>query len=141
MSKNKKSNGKVGLITWGSVTAFLLIFLMVLTILEQGMLNPIFTTILGGKKPILADESSGYAKIYKSDYKSKEDSVAAGERLNLEIEKEGATLLVNEDNALPIAKGSKVSVFGKNSVNLVLGGSGSGGGNADQAHATCGSQT
>ncbi len=133
MSKNKKSNGKVGLITWASVTAFLLVFLMVLTILEQGMLNPILTTILGGKKPILADESSGYSKIYKSDYNSKDDSIAAGERLNLEIEKEGATLLVNEDNALPIAKGSKVSVFGKNSVDLVLGGSGSGSGSGDQA--------
>lgn len=128
MSKNKKSTGKAGFISWIAVTAFLVVFLMVLTILEQGMLNPILTTVLGGKKPILASEESGYEKIYKSDYESKQASVDAGNRLNLEIEKEGAVLLLNEDEALPMAKGSKVSVFGKNSVNLVLGGSGSGGG-------------
>ena len=34
-------------------------------------------------------------------------------------------LLKNENNALPLRKGAKVSVFGKNSVNLVYGGSGS----------------
>lgn len=133
MSKNKKSTGKAGLISWIVVTAFLVAFLIVFTILAQGMLNPILTTVLGGKKPILADSESGYTKIYTSDYNSKKDAIEAGNKLNLEIEKEGAVLLLNEENALPLEKGSKVSVFGKNSVNLVLGGSGSGGGSGENA--------
>ena len=55
-------------------------------------------------------------------------------RLNEEIVSEGIVLLKNKgekDNAaLPLAKKSKISVFGKNSANIVLGGSGSGGGNS-----------
>ena len=58
-------------------------------------------------------------------------------RLNEEIVSEGIVLLKNkgkkDDAALPLAKGAKISVFGKNSANIVLGGSGSGGGNAANA--------
>ena len=51
--------------------------------------------------------------------------------LNEEIASEGFVLLKNTDNALPLTgQNVKISVFGKNSVNLVYGGSGSGGGNA-----------
>lgn len=51
--------------------------------------------------------------------------------LNEEIAYEGFVLLKNTDNALPLrGQNVKISVFGKNSVNLVYGGSGSGGGNA-----------
>ena len=51
--------------------------------------------------------------------------------LNEEIAYEGFVLLKNTDNALPLTgQNVKISVFGKNSVNLVYGGSGSGGGNA-----------
>jgi beta-glucosidase len=41
-------------------------------------------------------------------------------------------MLKNADSALPLAKGAKISVFGKNSVNLVYGGSGSGTGDSSQ---------
>ena len=52
-------------------------------------------------------------------------------RLNEEIASEGFVLLKNTDNALPLTgQNVKISVFGKHSVNLVYGGSGSGGGNA-----------
>ena len=129
MSK-KKSKGLGGVITFSGVSFFVVAFLITLTILANGMLKPILQTILGGQKPVLEDS---YEKIYTSDYKSKADAVAAGNKLNVKIEEEGAVLLLNEDNALPIAKGSKVSVFGKNSVQLVLGGSGSGGGSSEGA--------
>ena len=127
MSKNKKGRGLGGLISWISVTTLVSAIFITLTAIavpEKGIIHP----ILGGKKPITDDS---YEKIYKSDYKSKEESVKAGDDLNVKIEQEGAVLLLNEDNALPIAKGSKVSVFGKNSVNIVLGGSGSGGGSGE----------
>lgn len=134
MSKErKKSTGKAGFISWIAVTSFLLIFLIVLTVLENGLLYPIFTTVLGGKKPIFAGADEAYEKIYTSDYNNKDESVKAGNELNVKIEEEGAVLLLNEDGALPLKNGAKISVFGKNSVNLVLGGSGSGGGSSDGA--------
>ena len=133
MGKNKKSKGLGGLISWISVTTLVSAIFITLTAIavpEKGVIHSILGTVLGGKTPITEDS---YEKIYKSDYKNKEESVKAGDELNVKIEQEGATLLLNENNALPIAKGSKVSVFGKNSVNLVLGGSGSGGGSGEGA--------
>ena len=60
---------------------------------------------------------------------SKEDTYKRGNELTEKICEEGFVLLKNE-NALPLgAEEKKISVFGKNSVNLVYGGSGSGGGN------------
>ncbi len=50
---------------------------------------------------------------YAADYKTREESMAAANALCEEIEEEGVTLLKNEDNALPLKKGSKISVFGK----------------------------
>lgn len=115
---------KTGKIVWAAVSVFLAAFFTVLTILANGLLEPILQTVLGGKMPII---DSSIEKIYTSDYASKAESKKAGDKLNVEIVEEGITLLENYDNALPLKKGSKVSVFGKNSVNLVLGGSGSGG--------------
>jgi beta-glucosidase len=133
MSKNKRP-GKTGVIVWGSVSTFLIVILLVGTILITTVFNSIITTALGGKTPVKAETDTEY---YKSDYSSKEESKAAGDALNIEIASEGFVMLLNEDNALPIAtpetEGSsvsvkpKVSVFGKNSVDLVLGGTGSGG--------------
>ena len=64
----------------------------------------------------------------------KEAVHAAALKLNEEIVGEGVVLLKNEGNALPIptseSSKAKISVFGKNSANVVLGGSGSGGGNS-----------
>ncbi len=132
---SKKSIFKsVGSKVWLVVTPIVLAILIALPILAQGIFYPILGTVLGGKMPII-DET--LEKTYVSDYESKEASTEAGNKLNVEIAEEGFTLLMNEDKALPIAtpesktnKASekpKVSVFGKNSVNLVLGGSGSGG--------------
>ena len=124
MSKNtKKGFFSAGTITWLSVTAVVMAVLIVLTVLENGLLRSIFGTVLGGRTPVFGDNS---VEIYTSEYDSKEQSVEAGNELNVRIEEEGAVLLVNEDNALPLARGSRVSVFGKNSVDIVLGGSGSG---------------
>ena len=57
-----------------------------------------------------------------------------GNAFNEEICEEGFVLLKNDGAALPLsADEKKVSVFGKNSVELVYGGTGSGGGNYDGA--------
>ena len=63
---------------------------------------------------------------YWTEYQTKEDLVAYEKELCERIEGEGATLLVNKDNTLPLAKNSKISCFSQSSVNLLYGGTGSG---------------
>ena len=123
----------VGTTVWMSVTAVVLAILIVFTALcvpDTALYHPILATVAGGKMPIFGDDM---LDIYQSDYESKTAAVEAGNALNVEIAEEGFTLLLNEDNALPLERGSKISVFGKNSVNLVYGGSGSGGGGVSGA--------
>ena len=123
----KSVGGKI----WISVSAVLLAVLIVTTVLATTMFRSILDTVLGGPGVIMAD---GVEPIYTSDYASKEASKAAGDALNAEIAKEGFTLLLNENGALPLAQEErKVSVFGKNSADLVLGGSGSGSGSGEDA--------
>lgn len=83
-------------------------------------------SVLGGeiRKHVSGDPAQ--YQYYKSDYEDKASTLAAANALNEEIVEEGITLLKNE-GGLPLSSGSRISVFGKNSVNLVYGGSGSGG--------------
>ena len=82
------------------------------------------------------DENATY---YKLDFDSKEEMVHYGEDLCKQVEAEGAALLMNENNALPLDKGSKVSCFSTSSVNLVYGGTGSGNIDASTANTLKGS--
>ena len=75
---------------------------------------------------------------YYSTFGSKNEVVEAGNDLNERISEEGFVLMKNEGNVLPLAttvregrnsRQTKVSVFGKASTNLLIGGSGSGSGN------------
>ncbi len=139
MNKFGKIIKRPATIVWAAVTVFVVALLVVLTALENTLLYPILSTVLGGPRPIKAD---GGTEIYKSDYASKKESKEAGDELNVEIAEEGFTLLLNEENALPIPtpvsspsvrNKPKVSVFGKNSVDIVLGGTGSGGISGEEA--------
>ena len=131
MKKDKNTARKSGKKAWIIVTSILLVLLTTATVLCATTFRSILGTVLGGKKPIMAPQS---ASVYKSDYATKEAAKQAGDKINLEIAKEGFTLLLNERSALPLdASERKVSVFGKNSVNLVLSGSGSGKVNGEDA--------
>ena len=70
--------------------------------------------------------------FYFSDYATKAEVYQAARDMNRRIVEEGIVLLKNNNNALPMSTSDgavRVSVFGKNSVNLAYGGSGSGGAN------------
>ncbi|MCR5546419.1 MAG: glycoside hydrolase family 3 C-terminal domain-containing protein [Lachnospiraceae bacterium] len=69
------------------------------------------------------DEESEY---YKSDYDSLSDLIEDGHNTATEVLKEGSVLLKNNNNALPLDKGSKVSLVGVTSYDPVYGGTGSG---------------
>ena len=65
------------------------------------------------------------AKYYVEDFATQEERVARGYELVKQVEGEGAALLMNENNALPLDKGANVSLFSTSSVNIVYGGTGS----------------
>ncbi|MCD8086526.1 MAG: glycoside hydrolase family 3 C-terminal domain-containing protein [Clostridiales bacterium] len=69
------------------------------------------------------DESTQY---YTSDFDSVEEMTEYGLELAQLVEAEGAALLLNDNNALPLDSGAAVSCFSTSSVNLVYGGTGSG---------------
>lgn len=62
---------------------------------------------------------------YESDYVSHTEYIKYEKRLAQQIVEEGLVLLKNDD-VLPLAKESKLSLFGQNSVDFVYGGGGSG---------------
>lgn len=83
------------------------------------------TLIFGNERAnIVQDNRDAW---YERQYKNKTQVLAAAEDFVVEVVQEGITLLKNQDGTLPLQKGQKLTVFGKNSVNLVYGGSGSAG--------------
>ena len=66
------------------------------------------------------------AQYFTGDFASAEEMVDYGLALTQQVEAEGAALLMNNNNALPLAADAKVSTFSNSSVNLVYGGTGSG---------------
>ncbi|MDR1093616.1 MAG: glycoside hydrolase family 3 C-terminal domain-containing protein, partial [Clostridiales bacterium] len=116
--------------TWFIVTAAVLTLMIVINVVATSTsIYGLLCILLGRERAILAD---GAQQVYAHTYGTKAEARAAGEALNERIVEEGAVLLKNE-GALPLSKGAKISVFGKNSVSLVYGGSGSGGGTHEGA--------
>ncbi len=79
------------------------------------------------------EDSEGPKELFESQYKSIREVVYGGYQIQLEEVKEGTVLLKNDNAALPLAKGSKVSVFGAASTSPFYGASGSGGINTKEA--------
>ncbi len=69
------------------------------------------------------DEDTNY---FTSDFASNEEREAYEAELCATVEAEGAALLMNNNSALPLASGAKVSLFARGSVDLMYGGTGSG---------------
>ena len=65
------------------------------------------------------------AVYYQADFTG-EEMLAYGKMISEQVEAEGAILLQNENEALPLKENAKVSLFSTSSVNLVCGGTGSG---------------
>lgn len=99
----------------------------------------IITTAVGGVLSIALIVGTAFAYQYQnlldvyltnSDYSASEDS----KKLCEDVANEGAVLLKNEDDALPLAANeTDIALLGQNSVDFVYGGSGSGSVDTDQA--------
>ena len=93
--------------------------------LSAGELGGLMDTLFGSQRPIYSDEVTSVYPTQKATNKA--EAFANAQKVNLKLAEEGFVLLKNENAALPMNKGARISVFSKNSVNLSYGGSGSGG--------------
>ncbi|MBQ8161725.1 MAG: glycoside hydrolase family 3 C-terminal domain-containing protein [Clostridia bacterium] len=116
---------------WTGIVCFLLVLAIVANVLIMTTFRTFFNFAFGGPKGIYAD---GAVPLYTPvNSTSKAEAYENANQMNIRLMEEGAVLLKNEGAALPLKSGAKVSVFGKNSVNLSYGNSGSSGGNLDDA--------
>ncbi len=108
-------------LTWFSLP--LTVILIAATVIV-GMFDNTLSIFVGGTfNNFEKDENAVY---YETDFETNEEMVAYGLELCEQVEAEGAALLMNENQTLPLAAGSKVSCFSNSSGNLVYGGTGSG---------------
>ena len=106
------------------VTAVLLVISIVAIPVSNAFATVINVTLGATTQEIIPDPD---AEIYFwTNYESEEDLVAYEKQLCETVEGEGAALLVNKDNTLPLAKGSKITPFSQSAFNLMYGGTGSG---------------
>ncbi len=109
-------------LTW--ISAPLAIILTAATIVV-GMFDNTFALFVGGTFWEVENEDPN-AILYESEFATEKERNEAGAKLVKQVEAEGAALLTNNENGLPLAKGAKVSLFSTSSVNIVYGGTGSG---------------
>ena len=119
---------------WKALTIISLVVALLATPLSIvfNMFDNVLVLFLGGKFWEVVNEDPN-AQYFTSEYATDADRIAAGAALGYQMEAEGAALLKNDNNALPLEKGSKVSLFSISSVNPVYGGTGSGNVDASKA--------
>ena len=110
-------------IVWAAATVVYAAIVIAANIVAVNVFGDLINGVLGGERARI-DTKEKY-RYYKPDFESKEKALENANETTQRICEEGMVLLKNEGNALPLANGAKVSIFGKNSVNLVYGGSGS----------------
>ena len=119
MASSPKSKAQI----WRVLTvilAFLLTFSIGATVITSQYANKIngFLNISGSKLVETGDPTETQI-YYESDYSSAEEVWEHNSDVAKRLEAEGAALLKNENSALPLSKGAKVTVFGRSSVDLV----------------------
>ncbi len=123
-------------LVWMIVSAVSLALVLTVNILATTMLYSVLNMVMPGGG-IRARYADGIEPIYVSDFESKADAYQGARDFNVKLAEEGIVLLKNKNNALPIytpqstadkktADMPMVSIFGKNSVDLAYGGTGSG---------------
>lgn len=121
----RKARGKASrpwkLLTW--LSAPLMVILIPITVIV-GMFDNTIALFTGAYFWDLVNEDPN-ANYYTSDFATQEERLEKGYALVKQVEGEGAALLLNNNNALPLASGAKVSLFSTSSVNIVYGGTGS----------------
>lgn len=126
------------LLIWFIVSVVMTAVMITVYVLGTTTFATLFSTLFGGEEIVGRDKSITY---FEADAKTKKEANQNGNDMTEKLCEEGFVLLKN-DGVLPlktpvsdksVTAKPRVSVFGKNSVNLVYGGSGSGGAKTDGA--------
>ena len=111
---------------WFIVSCCLGVLLLVLNVALAVPTVQDFATLIFGVSTGTSTGSTEGSDYYPKTTSSKDEARENGDNFNVKLAEEGIVMLKNKDNAFPLPKGTKVSVFGKNSAGIVYGGSGSG---------------
>ncbi len=103
-----------------SIVNAVVIALIVVILVVAPIFDSIFTSFFG---MIGGTKAGGWQY---SEYENEEQLQTAREQVSYDIMAEGAVLLRNEDEALPLKNGASVSVFGQHAHEILASGSGSG---------------
>lgn len=124
--EKKKGTGvkKWGILT--AISAILMVALIVGTSIAFRYTTTINVALDVETYKIVKGDSDADTEYFKSDFASDEERETYEEELCARLEEEGAALLKNDNEALPLASGAKVSLFAHGSVDLMYGGTGSG---------------
>ena len=123
--KNTKPKVRLWSVLTG-LTAILTVAAIVGNIIANQYATTINVALNASTYKIIKGETTGDTEYFKKGFASDEEREAYEAELCATVEAEGAALLKNENNALPLASGAKVSLFGHGSVDLMYGGTGSG---------------
>lgn len=128
--KNQKAKKPHGKLVW-KIFAGLFGVLFAFTMIAGPIANnyaAIINMVLGIESSVIVgDVSEDLPDTYVSDYATSAEQAAAAELVCESVVANGAVLLMNNDNALPLEGGSRVTLFGTSSAKFVYGGTGSGG--------------
>ena len=126
----KKKKGTVWVVLSVIMAVFLAICIVAIPV-AQSFATVINVALKAQTQKVIAEDG---AEIYFwSAWETEEELAAHEAELCRQIEGEGAALLVNRDNTLPLAQGTKFTPFSQSSYNLLYGGTGSGSMKADDA--------
>lgn len=126
----KKKKGTIWIVLTAITAVFLAVCIAAIPI-TQGFATVISAALNAKTQKIIEDE--GAEIYYWTAWDNEEELVAHEAELCRQIEGEGAALLINRDNTLPLAKDTKFTPFSQSSFNLLYGGTGSGSMAADDA--------
>ncbi|MBQ4382664.1 MAG: glycoside hydrolase family 3 protein [Oscillospiraceae bacterium] len=115
-----------------TVISFLLAAILITGTIIAGENATVINDALGAKSYEVVESGDGNVKLedtiyFKSDFKTISEVQANSAKRMLEVVEEGTVLLKNENNALPLNKGAKISLVGVGAYDPVYGGTGSGG--------------
>ncbi len=123
----KKSKAGKGSLIWRILTGLFAV-LFAVTMIGGPIANSystIINMVLGIETTkMIGEEGEQY---FTPDYATSAEQAAAAEAVCTSVVANGAVLLKNDNSALPLAEGAKVTLFGTTSADFVYGGTGSGG--------------
>lgn len=122
-----KKEKKKYIFPWRGLTAWGLLFAFGFGVGSQlaSMADNALAVFVSGKMYKLKNADTN-ARYYSPDFNTEQEMLDYGKAVSKQVEAEGAILFKNENNALPLKSGAKISCFSTSAVNLVYGGTGSG---------------